>query len=221
MTTPQPWSPPMTSTAIRITKRAQRAGPALLTSIGSGSDGDHLASLVITAGRADPVGHIGCRALRAGAELRQRQHAVVSAAHALAALRRFSLWNAHKFRFLLKFQFIQLCPGRRFLSRLAGIAGCFWPCHCRCWQAATLRLTQRMLRKLEENIFPHIGRQVHAIVGDRPPYPRLPAANGASNRSSSSRVERFQTANTLAFQASNTTVPAPAGCSRASGLRDR
>lgn len=36
----------------------------------------------------------------------------------------------------------------------------------RIWQPAAFLLAQRMLRKLKENIFPQIGRQVRAIVRD-------------------------------------------------------
>src|SRR5688500_9148192 len=45
--------------------------------------------------RAHAMGSVRGRALRAGADLREFQHAVVCAAHTLTALRWFSLGNAH------------------------------------------------------------------------------------------------------------------------------
>jgi hypothetical protein len=52
---------------------------------GAGRDGQDLATLVKAACRADPVRNGGLAALRAFAQLRQFQHAVVGAAHALPA----------------------------------------------------------------------------------------------------------------------------------------
>src|ERR1035441_2817470 len=46
----------------------------------------HLPSFIIAAGGANPVWHIRCRALWARTELRQSQHAVVRAAHALTTM---------------------------------------------------------------------------------------------------------------------------------------
>jgi hypothetical protein len=70
---------------------------------GSGSHGNDLAPLVIAAGGANPVGHVRGRALRTRTELRQGQHAVIRAAHALTTSRRFSLRDTHNY---LKFQFV-------------------------------------------------------------------------------------------------------------------
>ena len=187
MTTPQPWSPPMTSTAIRITEGRGSGAALRVRNSGSGGDGDDLAPLVVAAGGANPVRHVRGRALRTGAELRQGQHAVIRAAHALAAFRWFSLGNTHKLILKLKFQFVQLGPGRRILSVLPAPLAFLCLATWRLWQAAAIRFTQRMLRKLEENIFPHIGRQVHAIVHHRRRYPRLPAADGRPSRSAPGR----------------------------------
>jgi len=52
----------------------------------TGLDRDHLTALVIAAGGAHPMGAIRSGTLRASAELRQFQHAVVSSTHALPAL---------------------------------------------------------------------------------------------------------------------------------------
>jgi len=52
---------------------------------GARRDAQDLAALVKAARRADPVGNGGLAALRAFAQLRQFQHAVISAAHALPA----------------------------------------------------------------------------------------------------------------------------------------
>jgi hypothetical protein len=80
-------------------------------SLCSGSDRDNLASFVEAAGRANPVRDIRSRALRAGAELRKFEHAVVSPPHPHAAFRRFSFRNAHKFASSMsQFQFVQLRP---------------------------------------------------------------------------------------------------------------
>jgi hypothetical protein len=83
-----------------------RFGP--LNGSGSGGDGEDLSALVIAACGTNPVRHIGRRALRAGAQLRQAHYTVISPAHALSASRRFAFGNSHKiFRFrLLKFQFV-------------------------------------------------------------------------------------------------------------------
>src|SRR5262249_38330244 len=91
ITTPHPWSPPITSRAIRLrwTRRAERqTRPSAGSS--AGRDRDDLASLVKPARRAHPVRHIRRRTLRTGAQLRQSQHAVVGAAHPLTALGRFT-----------------------------------------------------------------------------------------------------------------------------------
>ena len=50
---------------------------------GSGCHGNNLASLVVAAGGANPVRHVGGRALRTLVELRQDEHAVIRATHAL------------------------------------------------------------------------------------------------------------------------------------------
>ena len=61
----------------------------------SGSYSNDLASFIIATGRTSPMRHVGSGALRTGAELRQSQNAVVSAAHALTTFRRFSLGDTH------------------------------------------------------------------------------------------------------------------------------
>lgn len=63
--------------------------------LGARGDCQDLSAFVIAAGRTNTVRHIGCRALRASAKLRQSHYAVVRAAHALAASGRFSLRNTH------------------------------------------------------------------------------------------------------------------------------
>src|SRR5438128_2634021 len=98
MTTPHPWSPPMTSTAIRINgKSAADVRPGRAPrQLCSCRHCDHLAALVEAAGGADPVRDVGGCALWAGAELGKFHHAVVGPAHTLAARRGFSFGNAHK-----------------------------------------------------------------------------------------------------------------------------
>ena len=54
------------------------------------------APIIIPAGRTYPVRHIGCGTLRTGAQLRQFEHAVVSAPLTLTAVRRFAFRYAHK-----------------------------------------------------------------------------------------------------------------------------
>jgi len=79
--------------------------PRFRAGLGSGSDGNDLASLVVPTGGANPMGHVGGGALRATAQLRQSHHAVVSAPHPLTTSGRFSLWDTHKIS-KLKFQFV-------------------------------------------------------------------------------------------------------------------
>src|SRR5262245_9827295 len=86
MTTAQPWSPPMTSTAIRINEKSAGGRRRVLNRSASRGDAEYLAAFIITARRANPVRHVWSGALGASAELRQSQHAVVSAAHTLTAL---------------------------------------------------------------------------------------------------------------------------------------
>src|SRR5215831_3185195 len=101
----------MTSTAIRIRCKAV-AAPLLEKRSAAGRHGHDLASLIIATCRADAVWYVGRGALGASAQLRQAQHAVIRSAHALAASRRLSLGDTHKFDVaLLKFQFVQLSPG--------------------------------------------------------------------------------------------------------------
>jgi hypothetical protein len=61
-------------------------------------DGQNLAAFVKSARRADAVRNVGFGALRTFADLRQGHHAVVSPAHFHPACRRFSFWDAHKFK---------------------------------------------------------------------------------------------------------------------------
>src|ERR1043166_5496421 len=58
--------------------------------------GQDLSPLVVTTSGTNPVRHIGRRALRARAELRQFEDAVVRAGHANSAFRRFTLGDTHK-----------------------------------------------------------------------------------------------------------------------------
>ena len=62
----------------------------------------------------------------------------------------------------LQFQFVQFSPRGRLRFLLAG--GFTRLADVGFLQSAAIRLAQRMLRKLKENIFPHKRRQVHAIV---------------------------------------------------------
>ncbi len=108
MTTPQPWSPPITSTAIRIDEiKSAEKFPRRKTELLACVDRQNLASLVITTGRADPVRHMRLGALRTFADLRQFQHAVISTTHFLPARRRFTFWNAHKFKITVSVCLIQ------------------------------------------------------------------------------------------------------------------
>src|SRR4051812_36164007 len=100
MTTPQPWSPPMTSTAMRISLSHQRhLAPVPWNGSSLGLNCHDLPAFVIAAGGADPMRDIWSRTLGTGAELRHGHDAVVSSAHALAASGRFSLWDTHNFAF--------------------------------------------------------------------------------------------------------------------------
>jgi hypothetical protein len=65
-------------------------------SLTPGCDAQNLASFVVAASRANPVGDIRRGALGAGAQLGHGHDAVVSAAHALTASRRFSFRDTHK-----------------------------------------------------------------------------------------------------------------------------
>src|SRR5690349_17702511 len=98
MTTSQPWSPPMTSTAIRI-KQKERGGQnqaTLFWKSGESLDRNHLPSVIKTASRANPMRHKRRRALGALGQLGEFKHAVVGAAHPLAASRGFTFRYAHK-----------------------------------------------------------------------------------------------------------------------------
>jgi hypothetical protein len=97
MTTPQPWSPPMTSTAMRIksNRRTGKSRPAPTS--GPGGYGEDLTSLVVAAGRANPVRNVRGGALRTGAELGQFEHAIVGAAHSLTAFGRLAFGYTHRF----------------------------------------------------------------------------------------------------------------------------
>src|SRR5438552_13343208 len=127
MTTSHPWSPPMTSTTIRINKK-ERSGHNSLSALsdlnsGDGLDRQDLAALVEPAGGTDPVWNVGGGALRAGAQLRQFQNAVIGPAHALTTAGWFTLGDTHNF--LLQLQLVQFGPGRR---RAAGDTGTTrWP----------------------------------------------------------------------------------------------
>jgi len=58
-------------------------------------DRNNLTALVKTARGTHPVREVRRGALRAGAELREREHGVIRPAHALAATRRFTFGNTH------------------------------------------------------------------------------------------------------------------------------
>jgi len=88
MTTSHPWSPPITSTTIRINKSKERRGhnsPSALSDLNSGDrlDCEDLAAFVESTGGTDPVWNEGCGALRAGGQLWQFQDTVIGPAHAL------------------------------------------------------------------------------------------------------------------------------------------
>src|SRR5882672_509757 len=164
MTTPIPWSPPMTSTTIRINgKSAEQLPPEPRSrSLCPSRDRNDLAPFVEPARRTDPVRHIRSRALGAGAELRELEHAVVSPPHFHATGRWFSFRNAHKFA-SSQFQFVQCRPGGRSRSRLRNCAGFLFRLLLGAGQPAAIGFAQRMLRKGEDNIFANIRSQVHAI----------------------------------------------------------
>src|ERR1035441_7407380 len=65
---------------------------------------------------------------------------------------------------MLKFQFVQFGPSRLIRAGLASVTARSRFTNGRYWQTATFRVTQRMPWKLEQNILPHIRRQVHTIV---------------------------------------------------------
>jgi hypothetical protein len=65
----------------------------------------------------------------------------------------------------LKFQFIQFVPRGRSHSGITAI-GVLALTNGRDWQTAAFRIAQRMLRKLQKNIFPDVWGQVHAIIND-------------------------------------------------------
>ncbi len=163
MTTPGPWSPPITSTAIRIKKKsAEEPLCRAPKRLGRRFDCDDLTALVKAAGRAYPVGDIGRRALRAGAaaHLRHGQLAIIGAAHALTAVRWLAFGYSHTFT-LSKFQFVQFRPDRRIqgLACAFFLPGVFFGS---IGQPGAIGFAQRMLRKLQENIFPQERRQVRA-----------------------------------------------------------
>lgn len=166
MTTPHPWSPPMTSTAIRIKQESagkRQPSPHFQTGrLSQRLHRNHLSSLVEATGRADAVWHIRSRTLRAGAELGQGQHAVISPALTLTTSGRFSLGYAHRIS-ISELQFVQRGPSRQTTVGLTGTARFLFSTRRRI-QPATLRFTQRMLRKREQNIFAYMWRQVHEII---------------------------------------------------------
>ena len=147
------------------------------------------------------MGHIRCRALRTSAELRQLQRAVVSTPHTLAAFRRFTFRNAHNLKSLmLKLKFVQLSPSGRTRFVRIGTAGFFRLANGRFRQAPAFGVTQRMLRKLKENIFPHIGRQVHDIVNYGRRFLALERQMEGPGRQIQARFEGFEASDTLAVQ---------------------
>jgi hypothetical protein len=105
----------MTSTAIRIERGklsseffisswnnrtaacSSTQNPKLKISSGTRCDGQHLAALVKSARGTDAVWNVWLGTLRTFADLRQCQHAVISAALTHPAFRRFTFWDAHKF----------------------------------------------------------------------------------------------------------------------------
>src|SRR5580765_1146603 len=123
--------------------------------------GQDLTALVIAASRTNAVWYVGRITLRTLAQLRELQHAVVSATHFHAARGWFSLWNAHK-SLIIKFQFVQFGPRGRITFR-SGSTARFRFSSVQ-FQTAASGLAQRMLRKLKESIFPQKRRQVHVIA---------------------------------------------------------
>src|SRR6478609_2606476 len=87
MATAQPWSPPMTSNAIRIAERTwlRRGEAPVRQPLRASVDSQDLTALVKTTRRTNPMWHIRCGALRTGAQLRQLQNAVVRPTHTHAA----------------------------------------------------------------------------------------------------------------------------------------
>src|SRR5438105_9789242 len=80
---------------------------SLTNQSGTRRDCQHLASLVKTARRTNPVRHGRSGTLGTDTQLRELQYAVVSPAHTLTAFRRFSFWNAHKLQFSFS---VSVCP---------------------------------------------------------------------------------------------------------------
>ena len=83
---------------------------------------------------------------------------------------------------------------------LAGAAGVSCLANGRFWQTAAFRLAQRMLRKLQENIFPHIRRQVHAIVHHGGAFLALQRQVAGPVVQRQVLLERLEAADALAFQ---------------------
>jgi hypothetical protein len=86
----------MTSTAIRIDEMKKRGNFHRAIKSRTRRDTQNLAAFVITARRTNPVWYIRRGTLRANAQLRQFQHAVVSAALTHPAFRWLTFWDAHK-----------------------------------------------------------------------------------------------------------------------------
>src|SRR5712672_1675377 len=90
MVAAQPWQPPEAWSSAR-------------------RHGQDLAALVIAASRTNAVRNVGRITLRTLAQLRELQHAVVSATHFHAARGWFSLGNAHN---MLVSTATSVCPNR-------------------------------------------------------------------------------------------------------------
>jgi hypothetical protein len=101
---------------------------------------------------------------------------------------------------MLKLQFVQFVPGRRARSEPAAAAGVPSLANGRYWQTATFRVAQRMLRKLEQNIFPKAWRQVDAVANNAGRIFALEGQMGGPFVKGKDESERLEAADTIALQ---------------------
>ena len=100
---------------------------------------------------------------------------------------------------MLKSKLIQFRPRRQAFSGLIGVGFLRLADICS-WQARTFRVTQRVLRKRQENIFPNVRRQVHQIVRNLDRF--LPVERQVQRPVGHLQLvlERLEAAHTLAIQ---------------------